>query len=96
MALEPFRPFATATIAASTTSANASISTRAVTLEIQNDGLVTCFVRWGVGTQTAVTTDYPILPGQSKIVTCETGNNNVAVITSTGTTTVYVSSGEGV
>lgn len=96
MLLRPLKPFATAALTATTTSSNAAIPSNAQVLEIQNAGDAVVFVRWGIGTQTAVTTDYPVLPGQSKVVTCEIGNNNVAVIAASGTNTVYVTGGEGV
>lgn len=94
--MQPLMPFATATLTATTTSSTGSIPRHAQTLEIQNAGDAVVFVRWGLGAQTAVTTDYPVLPGQSKVVTCGTGNDTVAVIAAGGTNTVYVTGGEGV
>ena len=93
----PFRPFATATLAVTATTTPATIREDAPMLEIQNDGGTVAFVRWGRGTQTATTADYPILPGQSKIVLCNTGCTNFAAICPAGgATTLYVTSGEGV
>ena len=94
--MRPLMPFATATLTATTSSSSGAIPPRAETLEIQNAGDAVVFVRWGLGAQTAVTSDYPVLPGQSKVVTCGTGNDTVAVIAASGSNTVYVTGGEGV
>ena len=92
----PLNPLATLTLAATATSANGAISPVAQTLEIQNAGGSTAFVRWGIGTQTAVTTDYPVLSGQSKVITCGTGNTNFAAICAAGeSTTLYITSAQG-
>lgn len=86
----------TATLAVTATSANVAISAIPPVVEIQNAGDSIAFCRWGIGTQTAVTTDYPVLPGQSKSITIGTGNNNFAAICAAGlTTTLYITSGEG-
>ena len=51
----------TVVVSATTTSAEASgtISADPPTLELNNAGLAVVFVRWGVGPQTALVTDYP-------------------------------------
>ena len=92
----PFAPGATATINATTTSASASVNANVTTLEVQNAGSAAAFIRVGTGAQTAVATDYPILAGQSKLITKAIGADTVAAITGTGTTTIYVTSGEGI
>jgi hypothetical protein len=91
----PLRPGTTATLAVTTTSANVAISGAGNQIEIQNAGGVTVFCRWGVGAQTAVATDYPVLAGHSKVVTMGVGNTNFAAICSAGTSTVYITTGEG-
>jgi hypothetical protein len=91
----PIRPNATVTLSPTTTSVNATIFAGDEQIEIQNAGGVTVFCRWGIGAQTAVVTDYPVLAGQSKTVTIGSGNNNFAAICQAGTSTVYVTTGEG-
>ncbi len=93
----PFRPFGS-TVAVSATAASSAqtLPADALCLELQNDGNSTCFVRWGASAQTAVTTDYPVLPGQSKIVSCDQGTLSVAAICASGeSTTLYVTPGVG-
>lgn len=91
-----FQPGATATLAVTTTSAAATISAGYPTLEIQNDGAVTAFVAWAPSAAVAtVAAGYPILAGQSKTITIEHGHTSLAAITASGTTTLYITSGEG-
>lgn len=82
----------TVPLSASTTSANASINfgSNPCIARVQNPGSETIFVRGGVGTQTAVTTDLAVIAGTFADVAFPTGTNNVAVITSTGTATVLI------
>ena len=64
-------------------------------LRIANTGTGLAFVRWGVGAQTAVTTDMPILPGTVEVFGMGLTANNVAAITATGSTTLYITCGDG-
>lgn len=91
-----FTPSApTVTLSVTTTSSGASgISSELPTLELNNAGASTAFVRWGVGAQTATTADYPILPGHCKLVNTGVATH-VAAITATGTTTLYCTPGVG-
>lgn len=98
----PFTPLlagtATLSLPTAATSVSVSINAAASALELQNPGSDTVFVRWGVGAQTAVaTTDYPVLAGQSKIVSVPVGADTLAGITASGAgaATLYVTSGEG-
>lgn len=91
----PFTPGATATLSASGVSASVSVAANSSALEIQNAGSVAVFVRVGTATQTAVATDYPVLPGQSKIISKPVGADTLAGITAGVAVTVYVTSGEG-
>jgi len=96
---DAFRPVGTVSIAATTSSVAAVIpafTAGPFQLEIQNPGDAIAFVRWGSGTPTAVVTDYPVLPGQSKIVTVDQPTTGVAAITASGTATLYVTYGVGV
>jgi hypothetical protein len=93
--MQPIIPLSTVTLAVSAVSASVAISRVSRQLEIQNAGDAIAFCRWGIGAQTAVVTDYPVLPGQSKTITIESGNDTFAAITSAGTTTLYITSGAG-
>lgn len=97
MRYQPFRPgAATQTISVTATSQSITLPTATPQIEVQNDGSSVCFVRVGASPQTAVTTDYPILPGQSKIITCDTQAGVLAAVCgSNGTATLYVTPGWG-
>ena len=65
-------------------------------LELQNAGNVAIFVEVGDSSQTAaVATGYPILPGQSKVVTVSSSITHIACIVAATTTTLYVTVGTG-
>lgn len=66
----------------------------AFTMELQNDGYATIYFHWGIGTQTATAASYPVLPGQSKIVQCAPGTNNVAAF-ATALTSGHATPGNG-
>lgn len=94
---KPFQPSVTATLAVTDVSGSVAISPAAETLELQNAGGAVVFVRWSNVAPTAVVTDYPVLPGQSKTMTCGSGNLFIAAIAASGeTSTLYVTSGEGI
>lgn len=63
-------------------------------LMFKNLGASTCYVRWGVGAQTAVTTDLPIAAGEISIYT-KGFADTVAAVTSSGTATLSIIAGEG-
>ena len=66
-------------------------------MRLVNVGPNTCFVRWGVGVQTAVATDLPILVGVPELFTKSEDTNIVAAICASGqTATLYVTCGEGI
>lgn len=92
-----FTPGVTVSIAGTTTTARAAITGIGTTIEIQNTGTTTIFVNLGNSTVTAAVTDYPVLGGQSKMITRgdPASYTHIAAITGTGTATVYVTAGEG-
>ncbi len=99
----PFTPNTAGTVTLSLPTAASSVSVSIVAnagaLELQNAGSDTVFVRVGTGAQTAVaTTDYPVLGGQSKIISKPIGADTLAGITAAGAAaaTLFVTSGEGV
>ena len=95
----------TKSILASSTSASATLDATDVlstanggndVMRIVNSGTKTAFIRWGVGAQTALTTDMPILGGVTEVFTKSTATDTVAAITSgADTTTIYITCGEG-
>lgn len=95
--ITPFRPIATATMAVTTSSGTATINSNANVLEIQNAGNAIAFVRVGASASvgSATTSDYPILPGMSKLISKAPGEDTIAAI-GAAATTLYVSSGEGI
>ena len=65
-------------------------------MRVVNAGPNTAFIRWGVGAQTAVATDMPILAGAIEVFTKAGAVDTVAAIcASTQTATVYVTCGQG-
>lgn len=96
---DAFRPVGTVSIAASAVSAAVAIpafTNAEFQVELQNPGDAIAFFRWGATTPTAVVTDYPVLPGQSKLITVDPGANSIAAILGAATTaTLYITYGKG-
>jgi len=87
----------TASIAATAASASATLSAPQVfasQMMVTNAGSTAAYMRWGAGSQTAQITDTPILPGSCQVLS-KGAADTVAAITGAGTTTLYVSPGEG-
>ncbi|HET8731966.1 MAG TPA: hypothetical protein VFM34_12770 [Moraxellaceae bacterium] len=62
---------------------------------VSNELSETVFLRWGSGTQTAVTTDVPVAAGTTQVFF--KGNAQViAVVSTTGTGTVRIYPGKGI
>lgn len=93
----PFRQGGnTVTLSATTSSVSGSVPVAGgEMLIITNTGTTPVFFRTGSGSATALTTDLPILPGSAVTVTRPTTHDYAAVITGTGTATVYVTPGWG-
>lgn len=89
---------ATISISVSSTSASsaftANVNALASQMMLQNLGTTLAFCRWGVGAQTAIATDMPMAAGAIMMVT-KGSSDTVACITSSSTTTVYATAGEG-
>lgn len=88
----------TKTCAAATTSASATgLTASDDDFMIYNAGTVPAFIRWGVGAQTAVTTDVIIPPGTVQVFGKNLNGNadTLACITSSGTATLYIITGFG-
>lgn len=74
----------------------ASVSIDAVSQSVRfvNSGANICYVRVGVGVQTATVNDAPVLPSQSVIFRKADGDDTVSHI-SAGGTTLNIQPGEG-
>jgi hypothetical protein len=83
-------------ISASTTSAGSAgnLAGECPQVRLYNSGAVTVFVRWGVGAQTALTTDMALAPGSVEAFTKQNADT-LAAITSSGEATLYVICGTG-
>jgi hypothetical protein len=93
-------PQGTITISATTSSAATALATAGLggvrQLEISNAGTGAVFVETGASTITAaVASGYPVLPSQCKVITINAAVTHIAMITGSGTQTVYVSVGVG-
>lgn len=90
-----FSPYVTATISASTTSANKAVWQSSPQVVIHNATSVTVFIKFGTDDSVAATTaDYPILAGATETLT-KRDASYVAAITASGSGSVYVTSGTG-
>lgn len=89
-----FTPVSTVSLAVTTTTGRVATVGDASTIRLYNAGNATAFVKFGSSTVTAATTDMPIPAGVIEMF--RTGTlTHVAAITSGGTTTLYITSGEG-
>lgn len=96
MNVAPFVPSGTASVAVTVASGSVALAGAGNSVELQNDGTVTVFVKLGGSAVTAAVTDYPILAGASKIIGRDPGQQTyVAAITASGTATLYATAGEG-
>lgn len=101
--LLPFCPGANTTISATTSSAAAVVSGHTmgpVQVRLYNAASVVVFVKAGDSTVTATTSDYPLVAGAVEVITLKPNATGAPIylagITSSGSGTVYVSSGVGV
>lgn len=94
-AVNPFRPLATVTLAASTTAASATLPLTGDALRIVNGTAAIAFVAIGKGTATATTASYPVPPGEAALIAAGPYIDVVAVLLSSGSGNVYATVGEG-
>lgn len=91
-----FSPGTTASLAVSAATASVQLTGSGANVEVQNTSTVNMFVKLGTSAVTAAVTDYPILPGQSKIISRDASTQTyVAAITASGSGTLYATPGEG-
>jgi hypothetical protein len=102
--MKPFTPLddATASIAATTASANAALkqqATGAHQLRLFNAGTTPVFWAVGAAGVTAALTDIPLPGGAIEVVTLANGTSggatHIAAITQAGTATLYATTGQG-
>lgn len=83
-------------VSSTPTQTNAGPSGGASVMRIVNAGPNTAFIRFGVGAQTAVATDMPILAGTVEVFTKSPLVDTVAAICAAAqTATLYITCGEG-
>lgn len=95
MNISPFAPGPTVSLAVTASSSSVALQGAGSTVEVQNTATVTMFVKLGGSTATAAATDYPVLAGQSKTISRDSGSTYLAAIAPGGTGTVYATTGEG-
>jgi hypothetical protein len=66
-----------------------------IDLLISNGAATVAHLRWGTVAQTAVTTDFAVLPGETMVVNMGVAATNIAVILESGSGNVYLSLGIG-
>lgn len=94
----PFSPAngATKTLTVTSTSSSDTFAGVHQTMRVYNAGPNKAFLRWGVGAQTALTTDMPVGPTNTETFSLPPQAATVAAICATGeTATVYCTPGEG-
>ena len=89
-----FFPGPTVSLSVSSSTASVSLGTQARTVRVYNATTVTVFVKFGIDSATATTSDLPVAPG---LVECFDARKCVyaAGITASGSGTVYFTVGEG-
>ena len=100
MSLQPFSPAIgksvhTQTLSATQSSGSKSIDRDDPQIRICNAGGSTAFIRWGVGAQTAVTTDMPMLSGTVEVFNKGIADTIAAICASGQTATLYLTLGNG-
>jgi len=89
-------PGATASLSATVTTGNVALFGTGAQIELQNGGAVTVFIALGGSAVVATVGSYPLLPGQSKIITRNPDNQTyIAAITASGSAAIYATVGEG-
>jgi hypothetical protein len=84
-------------VSSTPTPANSGPSGGHSVMRIVNTGTKIAFVRWGVGAQTALTTDMPIYPGWPPAYMTKAGADDTlaAICGGSDSTTLYITCGEG-
>jgi len=93
MIFQPSRG-ANITVTANGTSASINIDPIAKSVRLVNEGAAICYVRWGVGNQTATVNDFVLRANSEAYVRKGDGENTIAYISPTGTT-LHIQTGNG-
>jgi len=97
---EAFFPGVTVPVAATTSSASASLASGAAPMQVRmfNSGSTTAFVKFGPTGLTAATTDYPLPANAIEVITIPASATTTfaAAIYGTGSGTVYFTPGAGI
>lgn len=97
MLIGSFHPLgATATIAASTASANGEIGTGGDAIRVFNSTVNIGFFRTSSAGTTATAADIPIAPNSVEVFRIPQDHDNFAVILAAGAGNVYVTRGQGI
>lgn len=94
----PFQYLQTKSISVTSTTSSVSFTGDAINAPqvlVTNAGPNTAFFRCGIGAQTAVTTDTPLLSGTVQTFTKNNADTCAAIAASTQTATVYLTAGAG-
>lgn len=95
-ATQPFRPSGTATLSASTTSANVTLPGAGETVLVYNAGAATAFFRFGTDNAvTASSADTPLPDGERMLVHAGSYAKTAAAVLAAGTGVVYFTRGDG-
>jgi hypothetical protein len=96
MTLKAFAPSGddSDTLAVTTASARAQLDPNSNAVRVVNDGTATAFIQFGDANVVATTAKMPIRPGASETFT-KGSAGYVAAICASGSTTLYVTCGEG-
>lgn len=96
MNITPFAPRfgAGVVVTPSSSSASSTVGLGNKCIAFTNTGANICYVRVGIGAQTATTADFPIPAGQQRIIYKGEDANTVAYISASGTT-LQIIPGEG-
>ncbi len=94
--VSPFRPTGTVSLAASSTSANVTLSGGGDTVVVTNTASVLAYVRFGSdATVVASTTDMPVLASSRVILSVNNLIKTAAAIMPSGSGTILFSRGDG-
>lgn len=85
---------ATANLAVSTTTARVALNPNSNAVRVYNAGSTTVFFKFGDANVTAATTDVPIPAGQTESFG-KGRNGYIAAVVASGTSTLYITNGEG-
>lgn len=90
-----FKPVASATLPASTTSARIALPAQTENVRLVNDGAGKVFVAFGDSSVVATVSDMVLIQNQPENFRVPRGASHVAAVTASGAVVLNVTSGEG-